>query len=294
MSIFDKAFCLSVTFSRFGIDRKVPTSAVTVDANKKRIKVTKAILESKTLEEIRTFDGKVATYLRNRTVPASTMLRDGVYLIAVEAVDDVDEALIQFGKDRSVLVSKFLTEYTALIEQSKKDLNGLFNEADYPSAAAMESKFGIDVKYLTFGVPEALADVAPEIFKREKSAAQQRIRDQVEEIVLLMRASFKQLVDHMIDRLTPGEDGKPKVFHDSMVKNFGQYLETFKSRNIADDVELSSLVTQAQAIMAGVDTKVLKSQKDVREYGAKSMTTIKASLDTLVTDKGRTISFEEE
>jgi hypothetical protein len=47
-------------------------------------------------------------------------------------------------------VSVFLTDYLDLKEKARAELNGLFNEADYPTLAAMNEKFGVRMSVLPF------------------------------------------------------------------------------------------------------------------------------------------------
>ena len=53
----------------------------------------------------------------------------------------------------------------------------------------------------------------------------------------------------MVSKLTPDTDGERRIFGDSLVLNMREFLDTFKSRNIADDADLEKLVEDTKALL---------------------------------------------
>ena len=64
-----------------------------------------------------------------------------------------------------------------------------------------------------------------------------------------------ELVQHLVERLQPGADGKPKVFRDSLVRGMEEWLSDFSARNLAQDGELSSLVERARELLHPVGNR---------------------------------------
>jgi len=103
------------------------------------------------------------------------------------------------------------------------------------------------------------------------------------------------MVDHMVERLTPGDDGKAKRFHSSSLANLNQFFENFKLRNVTDDAQLDMIVQSAQQLLSGVDAQSIRDNEAVRDNTAKGLGLVKQCLDSLVVEAGsRKITFESE
>ena len=102
-----------------------------------------------------------------------------------------------------------------------------------------------------------------------------------EEAKMALRAGFAELVRHMADRLA---DPK-KIFRDSMVENFREFLGTFDFRNICDDAELQTLVRKARGMLGGSDAETLREATFYRNEVGTAMTKIAAQLDTMLADR---------
>src|SRR5882672_3221566 len=96
----------------------------------------------------------------------------------------------------------FCRNFTKYVTERKAQLNGLFNAADYPSAADIRSKFKLDLRF--GNVPDAGdfrsdgdADVADDIRAEIAEAAKQQEREAVND-------TFRQIADvvgHMASKL---------------------------------------------------------------------------------------------
>ncbi len=106
---------------------------------------------------------------------------------------------------------------------------------------------------------------------------------------------MKDLVDHLIERLQPGEDGKRKKFHASNVQNISTFLDNFQIRNVTDDAELAQLVEVSKQLLSGVSPDDLRKNEVDRECLTKGFGKVKEFLDTMVETAGsRKIVLEEE
>jgi hypothetical protein len=115
------------------------------------------------------------------------------------------------------------------------------------------------------------------------------------EIQVVLRESMAKLVQHMADRLKEGPDGKPLRFKETTVSNLVEFLTNFEFRNVTDDNELQSLVSQARELMTGVSADDLRTTGDLRVKVQQGMTGIAGRLDKLLTRTGgRKFRFDEE
>ena len=133
-----------------------------------------------------------------------------------------------------------------------------------------------------------------EIWQRESNKIKEACQSATVQVRDAMRSMFADLVSHMVERLTPDADGKKKVFRDSVIGNFKEFIDSFADRNITDDTALAGLVQQAQNILAGKSGDAFRKNADLRSIVADDMVKVKASLDAMLTDRPvRALVIEE-
>lgn len=294
--LFDRAICVLVECACLGTARKVSTGAIdTKGADPTMVRVSKHILESKRLDKIRSLQGEVRRYVGARSTP-SMMFRSGVYLLALDLLPEVDEYLNKSTEDLAALVEDFIKEYEDAKKAAEEKLGPLFRATDYPDANVVRGAFSLRWQYLAVDAPRKLGDVSKAILEREREKAARTWNDALGEATTVLRVSMKELVDHMVEKLQPGEDGKKKIFRDSMVGNLREFLRTFGARNISDDQELAALAKQAELLLAGVDAETLREGPTTRDRVREGMEKIKQTLDTLVVNAptGRRYSDTDE
>jgi hypothetical protein len=79
-----------------------------------------------------------------------------------------------------------------------------------------------------------------------------------------LRQGLYELVGRMVDRLT-GDNGRPRVFWDSLVSNLDNFLQVFDARNLSNDEDLAALVERCRELMTGVEPKNLRRDAALRE-----------------------------
>ena len=178
------------------------------------------------------------------------------------------------------LVDAFLSAYPSLCQDAAKRLRGLYNPADYPPVDEVAREFGFSWQYVSFGVPDQLKGISREVWEQEREKAAQRMAEASSEIQHVLRESMAKLVQHMADRLKEGPDGKPLRFKESTVSNLVEFLTNFEFRNVTDDNELQTLVSQARELMQGVTADDLRTTGDLRSKVQQGMAGIAAQLDT--------------
>jgi predicted Rossmann fold nucleotide-binding protein DprA/Smf involved in DNA uptake len=55
-------------------------------------------------------------------------------------------------------------------------------------------------------------------------------------------SELARLVSHLTERISGQDDGKPKIFRDSVIENLREFFQRFKSLNVASSTELDRLV----------------------------------------------------
>ena len=206
----------------------------------------------------------------------------------------VEARLKQFAAKRPELVEAFVAVYPALCEQAPNRFRALHDPRDFLPLERVRAAFSFHWRYISFGVPEKLREVAPELWDEERNKVAQMMTQAAAEAQQVLRSAMAELVQHLADRLEDGPDGKPARFHKTTVSKLLEFLDTFEFRNVTDDAELERLVGQARSLLGGVTVKDLKSTAELREHVRAGMSGIAAKLDTLVIRGGRKFRFEDE
>ena len=292
--LLQQAVCLAVNLSAFGNSRKVSSSDVATDADKTMIAVQKTLLASQELQAIVRLDGQIYEWVYSRTLPS--VFRRGYYLTPLSLVNTVVERLREFKKQREELVEKLIAVYPAMVKIAEERLRSLFDPKQYPSTGVVRNSFRMTWNFVNFGVPETLDEA---LFEEEKVKAQDSWREATEEVRQVLCEGMAGLVNHMVNRLTPSADGKPKIFRDSMVGGFREFLDLFAARNIIDDSNLAGLAAKARSLLdPDVDVKTvagtLRQDGDIRKGVLAGFGQIKVTLDTMIGSRTRAISFDDE
>lgn len=266
--------------------------------DRRMVHVSKDLLDSPELKVITKYDTQIRSYVASRCLPS--FFEGGKWLLPVKLISEVDQELTDIMQtERQRLIDIFIESYPRLKEEAKERLGHLYNPNDYPPESQLRDAFTFEINYLSFGVPGMLAEFSQEIFKREEEKLVKKVQEMGEECQQALRLGFADLVDHMVERLQPGEDGKKKSFKVSMVENLSNFLASFRDRDLTGDEGLSQLVNQAQEILEGKDpqeiAKELRTDDEMRERMQHRFENLKDRLETMIGNKAsRAYDFDEE
>jgi len=170
-------------------------------------------------------------------------------------------------------------------QAARQRLGDLFDASDYPTT--LVGMFAIEHDFPSVEPPSYLRQLSPELYEQEC----QRVQSRFDEAVQLAEQAFMEelarLVDHLTDRLSGSDDGKPKVFRDSAVTNMTEFFERFRSLNVRSNEQLDDLVANAQRVVRGVDPQQLRDNQSLRQTISTQMVAVQAGLDQLLVDRPR-------
>ena len=290
--LFENAVGCSIVTGRLGIRRRVRTNRIQTDADDAMVHVAKDIIDCPEHKAIIQHDNAVKLWMKSRALPAA--FRMGIFLVPIGLIEEVADYLNAAATARAKLVLKFIEAYEAAKTEAETRLGSLYDALDYPPAAAVAAKFTMEHRFITFDTPTKLQSISTVLFQQEKAKVEQQWQDARDACMVVLRGTLQELVDHIVERLEPKDDGKPKTFHKSTLDKLTDFLEVFDARNIADDVALAALVGKAKTAMHGVDAKKLRSMPDSAAALKKAMTGIKSECDKLVKDApNRLVSLDD-
>ena len=285
-----RTVCIKVQRARLGNSRKVSTSQVDVDTDKSMLRVSKRLFDCPQFKAIVNFDAEIGRYLESVCLP----FEKSVHLCPLAMLEQVESRLRDFAEQRPQLVESFVEVYPTLCDQAPTRFRALHDPTDFLPLHRVHAAFSFSWRYISFGVPDKLREIAPSLWEEERNKVAQLMTEAASEAQQVMRAAMAELVEHLADRLQDTGAGKPGRFHKTTVSKLLDFLDTFDFRNVTDDAELKKLVEQARSLMQGVTVKDLKSAAQLRDHVRAGMTEIAAKLDTMVVYGGRKIRFDQD
>lgn len=276
----DSPVLIQVAVRRFGNSRRGDLNEIQSRADKALLRLTKRLLDCKEYQDIAKFDWETVAMVRSRSIPS--LFKSGVYQMKPQFVPEMDAYLRERGEQRAEMVKALVAVYQQRVEEAGKKLGPQFRETDYPSVGAFEACFGMEWRFFTLGPPERLRGLDPEFVRREADRLKDLFARAREEGLALVRAEFSGLVDHLVDRLTPGDDGKRKKFTASSVENITKFLADFEAKDVANDAEMGALVMKARQLLAGADPEKIRESLVQRDELKAGFDAVKKQLSALV------------
>ena len=285
-ALLRSAMLFSLTRRAWGNRSQGDKGCITTTADKGKLNMTKRLLSCPELQAINDHLNSIYMWCLERSMQSSAV-RKGIYFVKRDMIPEFEAKLLAAVTHlNNVLIPELVAAYPDAKESMKLPaenggLGDLFVESDYPSVEELRDSFAIDWSWLALSVPEELPD---EVRTREIAKLRESFEVAQEEVKYALRESFRQVVAHAVERLTPKVDGTPKVFRESTI-NFEEFFETFHAKSMVDDAELMALVDQARAIIHNIDIKQLRNQPRLQEQTAMEFAQVAKVMDTLIIDK---------
>lgn len=167
-------------------------------------------------------------------------------------------------------LADFLADYPRLKTNAKHELNGLYDEDQYPGASELASRFTFRIDYFplpagddmgrlrdALGVTAELADMGANIDARVEGATREAMRDLAKRLL--------EPVQHMAAKLSLPE----AKFKDSLVENVRDICDLLPRLNVTGDVELERLCCEVEEKLGSKSPATLRTEPEVRAAVAK-------------------------
>jgi hypothetical protein len=268
--------------------KKVDSDSETIqtDIDRDMLHVGVDLYDSKELRNCQSFLARMKLGIKSRAVPS--FFRGGVYLVKHEAFEEVDDMLHKAVKDFEPLVDEFASVADERKEESKKRLGpGAFEtvRGSYPTPEQIKALYSIKWNWFTMQTPDSLRKLNRAIYEREVKKGEEAVQIAADGINQMLALEAKGLVEHAAERLTPDEEGKPKIFKKNSISKIQKFLDDFKFRAIGTTEELEKEVKRMEMLLDGVDPKSLRESESLREDTRKHFEKIAKGLDAIVVEK---------
>ena len=185
------------------------------------------------LDTITKYAANARAWHLSQTLPWSD---NGLRLLPVSNFVAYKEQLNTLESNYKALVDKFIVAYPNLVSAAAFQLGALFDRSEYPEAEQIEKKFKFNVNFLP--VPTAgdfRVDIGEDAKQELIASCNNAYNDRLNSA---MKDAWGRLHEHLLrmsDRLADTEDGKNKIFRDSLLENAVELVDLLKHFNLTND-----------------------------------------------------------
>ena len=204
----------------------------------------------------------------------------GARLLATAMLQEYKATMNRYEDEFKLLVDRFLDKYDTLVAAAAFQLGTLFDRSEYPTRNQVARKF-------FFGVSFAPLPTSGDFRLDIEAEVQQDLIDQYEKRAKAQLAAANQdswtrlynAISRLSDRLVIEEDGKKRIFHDTMVTGALELCELLTHMNITQDPALEKARRKLEMALSGVTPKELREHDGFRIETKKKVDEILSAFD---------------
>lgn len=295
----DQTAAVSFRSHKFGVRRRLdePTRAQAAQpfqAEPSALVASKCLLDTRAAEFRSVTDviRRARRFWKSMTVffPAK-----GVRLIRRDLIDQFNSQMADFRQELESNVDELLNNYKALKQKAKQDLGQLFASRDYPDPDTLAEEFSIIWGFPSIDPPNYLKELNPKLYEQEQAKVAAKFEEAMATAQQVLAAEMQELIGHLVDKLTPGEDGKKKTLNDKALKGLSEFVERFRQCGVHSSPELDDMIKQVEQITRGVNLKEIKAEPAAQQKLFSDVSNLKTTLDQMLVDApDRKIDLEDD
>lgn len=298
--ILERSVCMLLSCGFIGNHRKVELGSVamtkdgdSVDAEKDELGARKKLFSDADLRPCKSVIQAAKHFIRSVSVDGgSRIFGAGAHLLPLLAVEEADRRLMEFKADLAARADELADRLPDLIEQRRAKLGKFFNIGDYPTADRVREAFSLDWVYVSFGAPDRLQEVDRAAYERAVATHNGKLALAYDDVVLGLREAAMLAVRELVEKLKPGEDGKPKALRSSALRDIQELLQRLPVLNsIGDDGSLTDALSRVGVLASGMDVETLRQAPGVRAMLLEAAEQATARLGELVLDGRRAMNL---
>lgn len=280
---------MKLSFTWFGTRKALSAeqraqAADTFGAAEKFLSAGKKLLDTSatSYRAVTNVRGRISSYFKGMSLPYP---EPGIRLIRQSDLECIHRQMSEYQDELRESVGRLDEEFDELKRLARSRLGNLFSAADYPTS--LRGLFDVSWEFPSVEPPDYLRRLSPQLYSAECS----RVTERFNEAIRLAEAAFmeelSQLLEHLTERLSGSEDGKPKVFRDGVVENLQEFFGRFQRLNVQSNAELDELVARAREVLQGVKPGSLRDSQQLRHKVAANLSVVQSQLDQLLVERPR-------
>lgn len=252
-------------------------------ASKKAASVYKNLFaECKELDAITKFQARARAEHYKLTMPWND---HGARLLPTAALQDYKKSMNRYQDEFNLLVDAFLDKYDTLVAAAAFQLGTLFDRDEYLSREQVARRFRMDISFTPLPTAgDFRLDIESEVQQELIEQYERRLEAQLTQATQENWTRLYDALKRMSDRLVIEEDGKKRVFHDTLVTNAQELCELLTAMNVTRDPKLESARRQLESVLSGVTPKELREEDGTRIQTKQQVDAILSAFDWGVGD----------
>lgn len=226
----------------------------------------KFLIDPNSLKPVSKIAGEARTRNYHLTLPWDDK---GGRILNVNGFEQWREEMADFKRRFEQSVMEFCSEYPHLVENARRDLNGLFRQSDYPSAEAIMGKFRFAVR--VGKVPEGRDFRTGGLREEEVRAIQEEIEREKDGVVGEAMGEVAERIRGVVRRMMEGlrgydeQDRKGTRFHDSLVGNVRDLVGVLPNLNLTGDRRITEIADTMRRELGKWDAEGLRGNETARQ-----------------------------
>lgn len=225
---------------------------------------------------------RLVQYWRGLTLPYT---EPGVRLIRQAHIEAFVHSMEGFREELTQAEADLNVVFSDLKSDARRRLGRLYDSADYPPE--VRGLFGVEWDFPAVEPPNYLMRINPDIYQEECRRVAARFDEAVRLAEQAFASEFSKLLSHLTERLAQGDNGQARVFRDSCITNLTEFFQRFGNLNVRSNVELDTLVEQAQQMVQGVTPQNLRNDTGLRTQIATQMAHVQSQVEGLLVEAPR-------
>lgn len=252
-------------------------------ASRRAASVYKSLFaECKELDDINKFQARVRAEHYRMTQPWNDY---GARLLPTSLLQEYKKTMNRLETEFDLLVGKFLDKYDTLVASAAFQLGTLFDRSEYPSRGQVANKFRINVSFSPLPTAgdfrlDIEAEVQRDLIEQYESRAVAQVTAATQDSWTRLYNALKRLSD----RLVVEEDGKKRIFHDTIVTGALEMCELLTHMNIMQDPSLEKARRKLEEVLSGVTPKELREEDSTRTLTKQKVDEILSAFDWGIED----------
>lgn len=225
---------------------------------------------------------KINSFWKSNSLPYP---EPGIRLIKQDRIDEFNAMLEDYREQLGAGVRILDDHFMEIKEAARIRLGDLFDASDYPSS--LEDEFEVTWDFPSVEPPEYLQRLNPDLYQEQAERVSRRFERAVELAEAAFVEELDRLVNHLAERLSGDEDGRPKIFRDSAITNLGEFFSRFRDLNVGSNEQLDQLVGRCEQLMNGIQPQGVRDNDSLRRSLSTNLAAVQSSLDQLMVDRPR-------
>jgi hypothetical protein len=265
---------VSLHISRWGnrVFERAVTEKVADDhhADRGMIATTKRLLPKDALGAIGALIAEARWHLYDNSLP---WLDDGHRIMPAANYLHYTEKARELRSKFYAAVDAFIADYPEHRETARKALNGLFNEADYPTSAALRAKFAMEYHFQPMpqaadfraNLPEAeVARIQADLAARQDEALRQATAHLFGRVVETVTTVRDKLAAYAVTVDAEGKEKTEHPFRNTLLNGLRELCDVLPRLNLTNDPDLEAVRERLAASLCAADPEKLRDDDKAR------------------------------